>query len=347
MKKNAILIDCEKIKYPNTGLFSFTTQLMKAIETVKDEYAIAPTYLLTRKCLRYIPKVNYRIITLFDKLYFRVSDQFSVFHSTSQCGKYVPRKQKVLLTIHDLNFLYEKSPNKGERIREKVQKWIDRADHLVAISEFAKQDILNHMQTDNKPIDVIYNGCSFYEGEILKSAPYTPTRAFLFTVGTVLPKKNLHTLPALLVGNEYELIIAGNKSDYVNKILEKAKEYEVEDRVKILGPISEAEKDWYYRNCAAFVFPSIAEGFGLPVIEALHYGKPTFISLHTSLPEIGQDHCYYFDYDFDPIIMNEQLKSGMEHFKTREIQKLIDYAHSFSWENAARAYCEIYNKLSL
>lgn len=346
MKRNSVMIDCEKIKHPNTGLFSFCTQLANSIEKIKGEYQIDTTYLITKKCLAYLPdSIKYRLLTFFDKIYFRTDSQIRLFHATFQLGKYVPANTKVVLTIHDLNFIYEKSPKKAKRLQSWVQRNVDKADYLVAISEFARQDALKHLNTDNKPFDVIYNGCSFYTGDITSNPLYRPKRKFLFSVGTVLPKKNFHVLPALLTDNDYELLIAGNKSDYCEQIINEAKKLNVADRVILLGPVSESDKDWYYRNCTAFVFPSIAEGFGLPVIEALHYGKPTFISQHTSLPEIGKDYCFYFDYNFDPEKMKAELKKGMDLFNQRDVNLQIEYAHSYSWDNAARKYCEIYNKL--
>ncbi|MGL5318738.1 MAG: glycosyltransferase family 4 protein [Bacteroidales bacterium] len=347
MKKPEVMIDCEKIKHPNTGLFSFCTQLANSIEKIKDEYQINTSYLITKKCLPFLPNgIKFRLLTFFDKIYFRASSKINLFHTSFQLGKYIPSNTKVVLTIHDLNYLYEKSPQKAKKLHAWVQKNVDKADYLVAISEFAKQDALKHLRTENKPFDVIYNGCTFYDGNPTDYPVYKPERKFLFTVGTILPKKNFHVLPALLVDNEYELIIAGNKSDYCTKIIAEARRLHVEDRVKILGPVSEADKDWYYRNCSAFLFPSIAEGFGLPVIEALHYGKPTFISQHTSLPEIGKDYCFYFDYDFHPEKMRAEFMKGMEQFNQHDIHQQIEYAHSYSWDNAARKYCEIYAKLT-
>lgn len=346
MKRNEVMIDCEKIKHPNTGLYSFCTQLAYSIEKVKEEYKINTTYLITKKCLAFLPDgIKYRLLTFIDKIYFKTNPKINLFHASFQLGKYVPSNTKVVLTIHDLNYLYEKSPEKAKKLHAWVQQNIDKADYLVAISEFAKQDALKHLKTNNKPFDVIYNGCTFYDGEQTDFPAYKPDSKFLFTLGTILPKKNFHVLPALLVDNNYELIIAGNKSDYCDKIIAEARKFKVEDRVKILGPISEADKDWYYRNCSAFMFPSIAEGFGLPVIEALHYGKPTFISQHTSLPEIGKDYCYYFDYNFDREKMRKEFKEGMSLFNQRDVNQQIEYAHSYSWDNAARKYCEIYNKL--
>src|SRR5690606_39999229 len=161
------------------------------------------------------------------------------------------------------------------------------------------------------------------------------------------PKKNFHVLPCLLRGNGYELVIAGSaRSPYRDKILEEARRHHVAERVKIIGNISQEEKFWYYRHCEAFVFPSIAEGFGLPVIEAMHFSKPTFISRLTSLPEIGRDFAYYFD-SFDPDAMSEVFDRGMSTpFTLAKKQAMAQHAASFSWDRAASQYLDVYRSLA-
>ena len=241
---------------------------------------------------------------------------------------------KVLLTVHDLNFLYEKAGNKQKKYIAKLQKLVDRADRIVAISEFTKNDLIRHIDVGEKHIDVIYNGCNIYRGEI-RQPDSLPAKDFIFSVATVLPKKNFHVLPCLLKGTDLELVIAGNKSDYVNVILEEARKYGVEERVKIVGPIEERVKHWYLKNCKAFVFPSIAEGFGLPVLEAMAYGKPVFLSRHTCLPEIGGDYAYYFNMDFDRELMQVEFKRGLEDYYgdvSRKAEEIQQVQESYSTE---------------
>ncbi len=348
MSKVSVLIDDEKIKYPNTGLFSFCIELTAAIESVKAEYEVETSYLIKRRSADSLPGVKHRYVKVADKIFFRAGSGIDVYHATFQLDKFMPMAKPCVLTIHDLNFLYEKADkdSKIQKYKRWVQRNIDKADHIVAISQFAKDDVLKHLDIKGKPFDVIYNGCSFYAGEKIEKPRFEPSQKFIFSVGTVLEKKNFHVLPALLVDNDFELVVAGRLSPYADVIMAEARREGVEERVHVIGEISEAEKDWYYRNCSAFAFPSIAEGFGLPLIEAMSYGKPTFISRHTSLPEIGRDYSFYFDYSFDRDKMREEFKGGMQEFAGRDTQAQIAYARSYSWENAARAYCEIYRKLA-
>jgi glycosyltransferase involved in cell wall biosynthesis len=132
------------------------------------------------------------------------------------------------------------------------------------------------------------------------------------------------------------------ETPYKDKIMEEAQKHGCADRVTITGTISEYDKAWYYKNCEAFVFPSLAEGFGLPVIEAMHFGKPVFLSTHTSLPEIGGAAAFYFK-TFEPEHMQQVLRDGLQEFQDKNLaQKTIEHAEQFDWQNTARQYLELY-----
>jgi glycosyltransferase involved in cell wall biosynthesis len=155
-------------------------------------------------------------------------------------------------------------------------------------------------------------------------------------------QKGFHLLPALLKENNFGLVIAGIETPHKQKILEEAEKYNCLNRVHITGPVTDEDKAWYYKNCSAFLFPSIAEGFGLPVIEALHFGKPVFLSKFTSLPEVGGDAAYYFD-NFEPGHMQSVFKNGMLDFIDRDrAQEMVAQADKFSWDRAASQYLDLY-----
>ncbi|HEY9046964.1 MAG TPA: glycosyltransferase, partial [Ohtaekwangia sp.] len=93
------------------------------------------------------------------------------------------------------------------------------------------------------------------------------------------------------------------------------------------------------------IFPSLAEGFGLPVLEAMYYGKPVFLSKLTSLPEVGGEHAYYFD-NFSPEHMREVFVKGMHHYETTHPEAMIKaWALRFSWDNTAKEYLSLYREL--
>ena len=155
-------------------------------------------------------------------------------------------------------------------------------------------------------------------------------------------------LPALLRGNNYKLVIAGIKqdADYYEEIIAEAKKHGVEQRLIMAGSVSQEEKFWLLQNMTAFVFPSISEGFGLPVIEAMHFGKPVILSTLTCLPEIGSDAAYYFT-SFDADEMQEVFYNSLQHYAANNLQqqKIKNRAADFSWDKAAEQYMAIYKQL--
>ena len=119
----------------------------------------------------------------------------------------------------------------------------------------------------------------------------------------------------------------------------------VGEKVSVIGAVSEPEKAWYYQNCYAFTFPSLAEGFGLPVTEAMSVGKPVFLSQRTSLPEIGQNAAFYFD-DFEAKHMQEVFMSGMQQYRQLNMSGIIKQRSThFCWEKAAKEYLKVYRSL--
>ncbi|ACU03078.1 MULTISPECIES: glycosyltransferase family 4 protein [Pedobacter] len=346
-----IVFDAERMKYPFTGLFEYCLQLGESLLQIKpkddrlafymrredEEYFGHPIHTLNQKS--------------FHKFIFPGYKHIDIWHTTYQSTSYIPKDKKIkkVLTIHDLNFLYEKKTvQKQQKYLKKIQQNINRADHIVAISEFTRQDVIKHLKVGNKPISVVYNGCEVKSFPDYKNTQITDAKPFFFALGTVIPKKNFHVLVPLLQNNDLELIIAGKADEaYKCLIMEQAELYGVSERVKIIGPVSNQDKYLYYKNCKAFLFPSIAEGFGIPVIEAMFFGKPVFISNKTSLPEIGGNLAYYFE-SFDPEAMQKVLVNGLEHYQQNNPQQaIISHAMQFTWQKCAKAYWAIYESLNV
>lgn len=348
-----IYIDCERMKYQHTGLYHFCLQLGKAVLREMDmEHETVKFYLPESQMGVFGNDANYRSQHFMHKHLFPSLSKGAVWHCTFQGTNYYPfnKKVRIVLTIHDLNFLYDTQQKEAalKKHLTRLQKKIDRADHIVAISHYVLNDLKKNLILGNKPTSVIYNGCNIDDSVPVTQPENVPDRPFLFTIGTIAEKKNFHVLPALLQNNNFYLIIAGieESPEYVQRIKNEAVKYEVEDRLLFTGPISENDKKWFLDNCEAFLFPSIAEGFGLPVLEAMYFGKPVILSTCTSLPEIGGEFAYYFE-SFDPESMQNVLKSSLIHFeKTKPFQKIRERALSFSWKKAAKQYLEIYRSLA-
>lgn len=344
-----IWLDAERMKYPNTGLFHFCKELGGALAAEKSAREQLTFYLPAQYDGCFGNGVKYVHQQLYHK-WFLPAPGADVWHSMQQDSDYFPRHQlmPVVLTVHDLNFLHQpgKSSRDVKTALSRLQKRVNRAAQIVTISEFVLRELRENIDLGPRPTQVIYNGCNFSSVE--PRAPQMPVhRPFLFTIGTLSAKKNFHVLPALLQRNDYVLVIAGviQEEGYLNKIKSEAKRLGVADRLVITGPIPEEEKQWYYSNCQAFVFPSLAEGFGMPVLEAMYFGKPVFLSTHTSLPEIGGQQAYYFN-SFEPDHLQQVLEEGLHHFaKSSPEESVRAHALSFSWLSAAKKYLDVYRSV--
>ncbi len=349
MKKFNIVIDFEKLNDPYCGLGQFCLNLGAELQKSK----LAPFFWISEKAWNLFPNYSNKIkINKYAKKIPLLRPRCEVFHSTHQDSPYFPygNKSKFILTIHDLNGLIEiQDASKKEKYKHDIQKKILRADAITYISKFTQSEVKkNFLIPDQVHEEVIYNGvCVGLEDEKIQESIKLPTKKkFIFSIGTVVPKKNFHTLIEMLPHlPEFELIIAGTLfHEYAKKIQKRVIELGLTDRVHLIGTIDEQTKIKLYKNCSAFVFPSLLEGFGLPVIESLTFGKPTIISKLTSLPEIGSFHCDYFE-NFEPANMAEKINQAITSSSLEKEKLRMEYAEKFSWEKSAQQYLFLYEKL--
>ncbi len=346
-----VLIDMHRLKHnPFNGLYSFSKSLGKSLVNAEHDGMQFNFYLPQKDIGIFGDNQQYVSHRSIDKFYMPRTSRFDLWHITTQLSWYRPfnRATKIVYTLHDFSYLIEDPGNikRNKRLLRETQKRVNRASHVTAISQFVLDQAKEYLDMKNVPSSVIYNGCNVIEYPGFDSPAYRPAVPFLFSVGLIQPRKNFHVLPALLVGNNYELIIGGiNEFGYGDQIMAAAVKMGVAHRVKLTGPVTEEDKYWYYRHCDAFVFPSYAEGFGLPVIEAMYHGKPVFISDKTSLPEIGGDAAYYFN-NFDPGEMRMVFENGMQDFYfSGRSEKIRQQASLFNWDVSADEYIAIYKSL--
>lgn len=347
MEKSKIIFDAEKLKNPYSGLGQFCISLGKAL-----------LYLIPNEIEFYIPKnakhlvnENCRILPQksVHKLFGVPIAENSIYHATHQTTKYFPSSKKVpvILTIHDLNFLYKYNKLKSDKKLKELQYKIDRCQLITAISKFTANEIRKYIDVKGKNIEVIYNGNSLQNYSNAVKPKWITEKPFLFTIGIIQERKNFHTLIPLMQNNrDLNLVIAGDAtSEYASKIQQNVKATQMNNQIFIPGKITDAEKLWLYQNCLAFVFPSLAEGFGFPVIEAMSLGKPVFVYDGTSLPEIAGKYGNYWK-NFEPNHMTDVLLAGLHNYTQNNLKNnLIEHASQFNWQNAAKKYVEIYHQL--
>ncbi len=358
-----IVIDLEKLRHINSGLGRFALHLGRELVTVA-EGRFKPVLFLPPGADRYFENQSYvgkpvvrwqkeslqRRVRAFVRPFLKPSG-VSLWHATNQHSKYLPLDDRVpvLLTIHDLNFLHEAMRDERsewiDRQLADVQARIDRAEAITTVSSFVADDVRRHVNLRGKPIHVVHNGMSPAPAASTSRPAFLPAGPFLFTVGNCLAHKNFHVLIDLLERLPgRRLVIAGRKSTPYGQLLEnRIQETRIADRVIMPGEISDGDRQWLYEHCEAFLFPSLTEGFGFPVLEAMQCGKPVFMSRKTSLPEIGGDCGFYFD-AYDGHHLAEVFAAGMARFHGDATfpGRCRRQAGLFTWRNAAEKYADLY-----
>ncbi|MBS1742939.1 MAG: glycosyltransferase family 4 protein [Bacteroidetes bacterium] len=351
---NKIVLDCERMKYADTGIYHYCLNLGNHLAGELDTRKEKLVFYAPESAQEALGRSNTFITQhSLHKFLMPTLGSYDLWHSTYQMTSYLPernRRIKVLLTIHDLNFIYDdkKTEVKKSKHLKHLQANVDRSDAIICISEFCKKDLLKYCDTGNRPIYIIHNGTNLLNNPGLSSHSYKPSNRFLFSIGVITRKKNFHSLlPLLQQDDDMELLIAGREDDteYLNYLMDTARDLGVDHKLRILGSISENEKAWYFENCYAFTSPSTAEGFCMPVAEAMSVGKPLFLSNKTALPEIGGNVAFYFS-DFKPSQMQQTFTNGMTLYKETNMKDAIKKRGAdFCWEKAAREYLDVYRSL--
>lgn len=351
-----IFLESHHIKNPHSGFGQFNYHLIKGLYNAQNQDYKITVHTKNSSNLKaefgsYFNYKKYRPITRYKT--FRIRKKYDLWHCLNQNIKIEPYHDiPYLLTVHDVNFIDEISSDLNHERNLKFQEKLDRSAAITYISEFAKQSTREYFNIPDVPEYVIYNGNPVTEIAIPKN--YTPKitskKPYLFSIGEFTERKNFHSLVEMLVHlPEFNLILSGNNNkEYAqNKLQNTIEQLKMQNRVIITGKISELDKLYYLKNCEAFVFPSLREGFGIPAIEAMRFGKPVFLSNNTSLPEIGGEHAFYWDH-YDPSYMAQILTKGLNTFNENSAalsQKYIKRAESFSWNQAAKQYLKVYENI--
>ncbi len=341
-----ILVDLSILRHPYCGLGQIAINYGQWYANHPE--SIAPgcdvTLLVPKDyCGAFGSNVNYLVAKDIYRYLPSLMPRYDLWHSIHQFSPFRPSAASTrrIVTIHDVNFIYEKQGAKRQRYVQRLQREVDTAAELCFISRFAQQDTARHIDLRDKPQHIIYNGVAD-----LTEGPQEPldsgSQPFFLSIGVVKAKKNIHTLlPVMDLLPGYRLLIAGNDTDpYAESLHQQLAQH---PNVTMLGTVSDETRRWLYAHCSALLFPSLSEGFGLPVIEAMQWGKPVFCSRSTSLPEIGSTHAHYFD-DFHPEHMARTITKGLSAFTTEAAEAEKNYAATYSYESHMRHYWQLYLK---
>lgn len=289
-------------------------------------------------------QVTYLPVSKSQRWHHRQDVLFNIWHNLHQLNRTCPpsKTNHRLATVHDLNFLYFKTGYSRWRDTWRMRRTLSRMTHLVSISEYVRKDFLEKMGW-RKPIEVIYNGARDLTEQAREPIDNWNGRPFIFHLSRMARSKNIHSIIELArIWPEMDFIFAGPSSEDSKNVIETVASLDLKN-ILILTNINDQQKSWLFSECYAFLFPSWTEGFGLPPIEAMHFGKPVFLSNLTSLPEIGGACAIYFD-DFSPQSMKATIIKGVPILETLK-GKIENRAQSFDWDKCASSYIDLYLRL--
>ncbi|MBQ9864366.1 MAG: glycosyltransferase family 4 protein [Bacteroidales bacterium] len=342
-----LLIDLSILRHPYCGLGQIALNYGRWYAQHADELPAEVTLLVPKA---FMGAFGQRVRYLEAKDCYRfmpwLMPRYDIWQSIHQLSSFRPMAYDTfrLVTIHDVNFIYEKQGRKRERYRRRLQEECDRADCLLFISHFVEEDTRRHIDFKGKETHVIYNGVEdMREGPQQRPSTVDATKPFLLNIGVVKPKKNNHVLlPMMDLMPDYQLVIAGDdRGAYARHLREQLPQHA---NVRMLGTVDDTQRRWLYAHCAALVMPSLYEGFGLPVIEAMQWGKPVICSRMTSLPEIGGSHAFYFP-SFEPEAMAQAVRTSMSQTDIVRSLEEQQYAVSFNYSRHLEEYWKIISKI--
>jgi len=263
-----------------------------------------------------------------------------------------------VITVYDLSFVHfpERFPAlQRAYLQSQTARSCRQARRIIAISESGRQDLHRFFQIPLEKIDVVVPGVD----PLFRPLPVSVVEEFrrreglpkqvILHVGTLQPRKNIRILldaMARLNRPDIILVLAGGRGWLYQDLFDRVVELGLGDQVRFTGYVADADLPLWYNVATLLAFPSVYEGFGLPVVEAMACGTPVTAALSSSIPEAGGEAALYFDPDDVDVLLN-CLKSIINDagLATTMKEKGLDQARRFSWERAGRETAHVYERV--
>jgi glycosyltransferase involved in cell wall biosynthesis len=261
-----------------------------------------------------------------------------------------------LLMVHDLAYLHYTKFIAWHQYY--YYKWftpgfIKKATNILTVSEFSRQDLINHFPKAATKISVVYPAARkgfrpiSWEDKSQVKDGFSDGREYFLFVGGIHPRKNLlNLLKAFSLFKKWQksnmkLLVAGRMAWQFEDLLEKIKTYKYREDLILLGALEESQLARITASAYALVYPSFFEGFGMPILEAMQSGVPVIASNTSSMPEVGVDAALYADpNDPDAIAKQMLLLYKDEKLRNFQIEKGLARADEFSWDQTAEQVWE-------
>ena len=285
-----------------------------------------------------------------------------LYHATDFVLPPTLPRTRTLLTVHDLSFVRvpdATSPSLRRYLESVVPRSVRRADHVLADSRATKNDLMEVYRTPSDKITVLYSGVDSRFGRVSNEATLArildkyglKDLQYVLSVGTVQPRKNYSRMIRALSelrdrGSDVHYAIAGGSGWLEDEMYRSIRESRMDDRVHILGFVSDQDLPALYSGARALLAVSLYEGFGLPVLEAMACGTPVITSNLSSLPEVAGDAGVLVNpLDIDAITDSVVALLADSNLREQLIAEGLDHVKRFSWANAARQLKSVYDGL--
>ena len=282
-----------------------------------------------------------------------------IFHTQYIAPFGLPQKTKLVLTIHDISFnFFPQYIKKSDLffLKTLLPRSICRADKILTVSQSERKNIIDFYKIPPEKVDFAYNGVDFErfsqshskEQKEKVRRKYNLPEKFVLYIGTFQPRKNIPVLIEAIKELNISLVLAGNKKahNFDKRIEEAIEKNNLSAQVIFPGWVSEEDKPILLQMATCFVFPSLYEGFGIPVIEAMAAGTPVVCSDIPVLREVGGEAALFCPSQKSSVFA-ENIKKIMANSGWRDnlIQKGEEVARKFTWQKMAEKIWEIYKSL--
>jgi len=369
-KSMIIGIDARPLSYPQlTGIGVYLNSLLQAIQELDQENQY---YLISNGAIHF-EVVNPRwkklegrlpqrkIGTLWMQVFVpRLASTLKLdlfWGPRHQLPLFMPKEIKTVLTVHDIvHLLFPRTMSLPNLVAERLlmQRSIRRADYVMADSQSTASGIQEHYQVRPTKIGVVYPGGPTVSEQMhspVSDDEKLPGKYFLF-VGTLEPRKNLRAILGAfaLLDTEREdvnLVVVGNIGWKNKDVMSLLKAHRYRSRIHFTGYVDAARLSFIYRNALCLLYPSLYEGFGFPILEAMTYGVPVITSNISSMPEVAGDAAMLVNpNDINELAnaMNMILSNG----NLRDLMVFKGYKRlkEFSWMRCAEEVLDIFKKVS-
>ena len=273
--------------------------------------------------------------------------------------------KNIVLTIHDLSFYRFPEFNFDwfiKKYQAMVLKNAKRAKIIIADSQSTRQDIIDFMKIDPQKIKVVYLAADkkfevLAPGQLKSETPekFNISKKFILSVGTIEPRKNFKTLiKAFNIfkdnysgSKDFQLVIAGKTGWKSEETFDEYKKSPYRDEIIFTGEVNDEDLVQLYNQASLFAYPSIFEGFGLPVLEAMSCALPVIATNTSSVPEVYPNKEFLLD-PFDEKKMAQKINLVLADNNKRDdlIRFSIENSKKFSWEKSASETLQVYHELA-